>query len=74
MARKRTLQLYNGLFAMKTLSVVFRAVKSGVIEWRYRVERIWIGEEKRHSDVVERSVEGEEWEAKRRTVRSFQVG
>jgi hypothetical protein len=74
MARKRTLRLYNGLFTIETLCVVFGAVKSCVIELIYRVERMWLREEKRYSDVVERSVEGEEWEARRRTVRSFRVG
>jgi hypothetical protein len=69
MARKRVLQLYNELDAIETLSVVFRAVEPGELEWTYTVETTWVPTEGRYGIVVERMVKGEEQEARRRRER-----
>ncbi|OAK97089.1 hypothetical protein IQ06DRAFT_338382 [Phaeosphaeriaceae sp. SRC1lsM3a] len=65
-AQRRVLQLYNGLVAIETLVVVFRAPEPGVVEWTYKVQSKWVSEEARYRVIVEKSVEGEEWEARRR--------
>jgi hypothetical protein len=66
MARKRVLQLYNGLGSIETLRVVFRAVEPGEVEWTYTVERKWVPQEEGFGLVVERVIKGEEQEARRR--------
>jgi hypothetical protein len=66
MARKTVTQMSKGLGAIEMVSVVFRSVDRGVVEWIHTAERNWVPKAEKYSVVVDRSAKGKEMEAKRR--------